>query len=114
MLDIVGVALLSNNIRFERFEGRRSCRGALSRFRSDASVKALLLPLKSGAQGLTLVEASHVFLLEPIMNLEQEAQAVNRVHRIGQTRPSVIHRCGNITNSAVPQLISAFLTLFLS
>eukprot|EP01041_Mallomonas_annulata_P001049 gene1049-2057_t len=92
MLDIAAAALSRNNIRFERFEGRKSCQGALTRFRTDASVRALLLPLKSGAQGLTLVEASHVFLLEPLLNPAQEAQAVNRVHRIGQTRPSIVHR----------------------
>ena len=92
MLDIVGVALVRNGIRFERLEGCTSSRGALSRFRNDTNIRALLLPLKKGAQGLTLVEASHVFLLEPLLNTEQEAQAVNRVHRIGQTKPSVVHR----------------------
>eukprot|EP00607_Mallomonas_marina_P000514 CAMPEP_0182439732 /NCGR_PEP_ID=MMETSP1167-20130531/86613_1 /TAXON_ID=2988 /ORGANISM="Mallomonas Sp, Strain CCMP3275" /LENGTH=370 /DNA_ID=CAMNT_0024633491 /DNA_START=1 /DNA_END=1116 /DNA_ORIENTATION=- len=92
MLDIVAAALHANSVRFERFEGQRQSRGALSRFRSDPSVSALLLSLKSGAQGLTLVEACHVFLCEPLLNLEQEAQAVNRVHRIGQTRSSIVHR----------------------
>ncbi|CAN0389657.1 unnamed protein product, partial [Ectocarpus sp. 13 AM-2016] len=38
------------------------------------------------------VEANHVFLLEPLLNAAVEAQAVNRVHRGGQTRPTTIHR----------------------
>jgi SNF2 family DNA or RNA helicase len=45
-----------------------------------------------GKQGLSLTNATHVFLLEPLLNLEQEAQAVNRVHRVGQTRPTYVHR----------------------
>ena len=92
MLDIVAVALSRNGVRFERFEGKKKSGTSLARFRSDAGVRALLLPTRSGAQGLTLVEACHVFLLEPLLNLEQEAQAVNRIHRIGQTRESIVHR----------------------
>lgn len=41
---------------------------------------------------LRQVEANHVFLLEPLLNAAVEAQAVNRVHRGGQTRPTTIHR----------------------
>lgn len=38
------------------------------------------------------VEANHVFILEPLLNAAVEAQAVNRVHRGGQRRPTTIHR----------------------
>ena len=38
------------------------------------------------------VEAQHVVLVEPLLDPAVEAQAVGRVHRIGQTRPTVIHR----------------------
>ena len=46
----------------------------------------LLLPVHSGANGLNLIEATHVLLAEPILNPAQELQAIGRVHRIGQTR----------------------------
>ncbi|EOD33102.1 hypothetical protein EMIHUDRAFT_59294, partial [Emiliania huxleyi CCMP1516] len=61
-------------------------------FRNDPSVRVLLLPLKSGANGISLVEAQHVFLSEPLLERAVEAQAVGRVHRMSQTRPTVVHR----------------------
>ena len=55
-------------------------------------VKVLLLPISSGANGLNLIEASHVLLMEPILNPAQELQAIGRVHSIGQNKPMTVHR----------------------
>ncbi|XP_058831485.1 E3 ubiquitin-protein ligase SHPRH [Topomyia yanbarensis] len=55
-------------------------------------ITCMLLPLKAGSKGLNLIEATHVFLVEPILNPGEELQAVGRVHRIGQTRPTFVHR----------------------
>jgi len=48
--------------------------------------------VKNGAEGLTLVEANHAFMLEPILNHSIDAQAINRIHRIGQTSKTFVHR----------------------
>jgi hypothetical protein len=52
----------------------------------------MLLPLKSGCNGLNVVEATHVFLIEPLLNVAMEAQAIGRVHRIGQEKATTVHR----------------------
>ena len=67
--------------------GSNSGEGAIARFRDDPSVQVLLLHAGSAAAGLTLTQADLVVLLEPFLSPGDEAQAANRVHRIGQTRP---------------------------
>ena len=54
--------------------------------------RVLLMPLRRGANGLNLTEAQHVILLEPVLDPGAEAQAMKRVDRIGQTRPTCVHR----------------------
>jgi len=55
-------------------------------------VTCLLLNLKFAGKGLNLIEATHVFLVEPILSADEELQAIGRVHRIGQTRETFVHR----------------------
>jgi len=59
---------------------------SIRRFNTDVTCKVLVLHAGSGAAGLTLTVARHVFLLEPFLRAGEEAQALNRVHRIGQTQ----------------------------
>ena len=58
--------------------------------RGDAPV--FLLSLKAGGVGLTLTEADTVILFDPWWNPAVERQAMDRAHRIGQTKPVFVHR----------------------
>ena len=61
-----------------------------NKFRRDASIGVFLLDAKSDSSGLNLVNATHVFLCEPLVNTAIELQAIARVHRIGQMRPTTV------------------------
>ena len=51
-----------------------------------------LISLKAGGFGLNLTEADYIFLMDPWWNPAAEAQAVDRAHRIGQTRNVMVYR----------------------
>ena len=53
--------------------------------------QVLLILIPHGANGLNLLEAQHVVLVEPLLNLVVEAQAISRVHRIGQENKTLVH-----------------------
>jgi hypothetical protein len=57
---------------------------ALTRFNTDPACNVCLLTSGSSAAGLTLTAAKVCYILEPTHNAAEEAQALNRVHRIGQ------------------------------
>jgi superfamily II DNA or RNA helicase len=63
----------------------------LQRFRDDP-VPVFLISLKAGGTGLNLTEADYCFLLDPWWNPATEAQAIDRIHRIGQTRHVMVYR----------------------
>ena len=63
----------------------------ISRFR-DGTAPVFLISLKAGGFGLNLTEADYCILLDPWWNPATEAQAVDRIHRIGQTRKVMVYR----------------------
>lgn len=64
---------------------------AIDKFRSG-DCPAFLISLKAGGFGLNLTEADYCFLLDPWWNPASESQAVDRVHRIGQTKNVMVYR----------------------
>jgi superfamily II DNA or RNA helicase len=91
-LAMVRDRLDADGIPYAYLDGRTRRRDlAIERFRSGQA-PVFLISLKAGGTGLTLTEADYVFLLDPWWNPAVEAQAVDRTHRIGQTRPVNVYR----------------------
>jgi SNF2 family DNA or RNA helicase len=78
---------------YEYLDGKTRDRQAkVERFQTDESCKLFLISLKAGGVGLNLTAADYVFLLDPWWNPAVEAQAIDRTHRIGQTRRVFAYR----------------------
>ncbi|MDP0500931.1 MAG: DEAD/DEAH box helicase [Verrucomicrobiota bacterium JB022] len=95
LLDRVGKALGAELPNLRQFEltGQTRKRGQLVEdFQEHAGAAAFLVSLKAGGVGITLHAADYVFLLDPWWNPAVEAQAIDRVHRIGQERPVMVYR----------------------
>jgi len=92
VLAILTKALMDNGVGCVRFEGVKTSSEAINSFRNNANSKVLLLNSQKQSSGLTLIQATHVFLVEPVLNASMELQAVHRVHRIGQTKPTFVYR----------------------
>ena len=57
---------------------------------TNHQVECFFLHAKAHSSGLNLVNATHVFLCEPLINTALELQAIARVHRIGQYHPTTV------------------------
>ncbi|EPQ60504.1 hypothetical protein GLOTRDRAFT_113119 [Gloeophyllum trabeum ATCC 11539] len=90
MLDKVEDALEAAGIRYERLDGtmkRDDRTRAMEVLKHDPGCEVLLVSLKAGGVGLNLTAAQRVYLMDPYWNPAVENQAVDRIHRLGQTRP---------------------------
>jgi hypothetical protein len=93
LLAIVREQLDAAGVRYEYLDGSTRDRQArVDAFQNDESIGLFLISLKAGGLGLNLTAAEYVFLLDPWWNPAVEAQAVDRAHRIGQTRPVFAYR----------------------
>ena len=93
LLDIVRARLDVAGVRYEYLDGKTRDRAArVERFQGDPECLLFLVSLKAGGLGLNLTAAEYVFLLDPWWNPAVEAQAIDRTHRIGQTRPVFAYR----------------------
>src|SRR5579871_2025966 len=93
LLAIVRARLDQDQIPYAYLDGRTRNRGQkVEQFQNDPDCKLFLISLKAGGLGLNLTAAEYVFLLDPWWNPAVEAQAIDRTHRIGQTRPVFAYR----------------------
>ncbi len=92
-LKLVRSYLDEKRIPYEYLDGRtRDRKGRVEHFQEDPDCRLFLISLKAGGHGLNLTAADYIFLLDPWWNPAIEAQAIDRAHRIGQTRKVFAYR----------------------
>ncbi len=104
MLTLVEKHLKGKKIESVKLTGRtRNREKVVDQFKSEPSITAFLISLKAGGTGLNLVEADYVIHLDPWWNPAVEAQASDRVYRIGQDKPVFVYKC--VTRGTVEEKI---------
>jgi len=94
------------DIAYAYLDGSTQNRGdVVKRFQEDTKTKVFLISIKAGGVGLNLTEADYVFILDPWWNPAVEQQAIDRTHRIGQTKNVFIYKF--ITKDTVEEKILA-------
>ncbi|KAH7063618.1 SNF2 family N-terminal domain-containing protein [Macrophomina phaseolina] len=94
-LDLIEPALARDNIPFVRFDGTMSQKAratVLQEFTNRPKGVVLLLSLRAGGVGLNLTAARRVFMMDPWWSFAVEAQAIDRVHRMGQSNEVIVKR----------------------
>jgi SNF2 family DNA or RNA helicase len=93
LLSLLRPRLHQAGIDYEYLDGRTKDRQTpVHRFQNDPKCGLFLISLKAGGLGLNLTAADYIFLLDPWWNPAVESQAIDRAHRIGQTRPVFAYR----------------------
>ncbi|CAO2842686.1 unnamed protein product [Amaranthus hypochondriacus] len=95
MLDLLEDRLKESSIQYRRLDGTMSVVSrdkAVRDFNTLPEVTVMIMSLKAASLGLNMVAACHVLLLDLWWNPTTEDQAIDRAHRIGQTRPVTVVR----------------------
>ena len=109
MLALIKEKLKENNIQFEYFDGSTSPQErerAIQNFQTNEDCKVFLISLKAGGVGLNLTAADYVYIVDPWWNPAVEQQAIDRTHRIGQTKNIFAYRmiCKDTIEDKILQL----------
>jgi superfamily II DNA or RNA helicase len=91
-LQTVRTSLDNLNTPYLYLDGKTKNRGELLKDFQGGAVPLFLISLKAGGFGLNLTEADYCFLLDPWWNPAVEQQAIDRTHRIGQTKQVFVYR----------------------
>jgi superfamily II DNA or RNA helicase len=106
MLDILQDWVKEEDLYFERIDGSVSAQKrikAIDRFQSSETPGVFLISLKAGGIGINLTEADYVIHLDPWWNPAVEAQATDRVHRMGQKNKVIVYKL--ITEGTIEEKI---------
>jgi len=109
MLALIREKLTELEVKFEYFDGSTSApdrEKAIQSFQNDESVRVFLISLKAGGVGLNLTAADYVYIVDPWWNPAVEQQAIDRTHRIGQTKNIFAYRmiCKDTIEDKILQL----------
>ena len=92
MLEMIVELLKANDIEHTYIKNSVVLQKKIEQFKREPYLNVLIMPYSYGANGLNIIEATHVLLVEPTLNKSQEVQAIGRVHRIGQTKATYVYR----------------------
>lgn len=109
MLALIKEKLKELEVDFEYFDGSTSAidrEKAIQRFQNDSNCRVFLISLKAGGVGLNLTAADYVYIVDPWWNPAVEQQAIDRTHRIGQTKNIFAYRmiCKDTIEDKILQL----------
>jgi SNF2 family DNA or RNA helicase len=94
-LDLIEIAFKHNDIKYARIDGsvtNENRAQAIKAFQNNPKIRVFICTIKTGGVGLNLTAANWVFMMEPQYNPQRDNQAIDRVHRIGQSRKVTIVR----------------------
>jgi non-specific serine/threonine protein kinase len=109
MLALIKERLKSLDVKFEYFDGSTTAidrEKAIQNFQNQDDCRVFLISLKAGGVGLNLTAADYVYIVDPWWNPAVEQQAIDRTHRIGQTKNIFAYRmiCKDTIEDKILQL----------
>ena len=109
MLSLIKDELTQKKIVFSYLDGSTPAtkrQEAVDKFQQDESIKVFLISLKAGGVGLNLTAADYVYIVDPWWNPAVEQQAIDRTHRIGQTKKIFAYKmiCKDTVEEKIVQL----------
>lgn len=95
MLALIKEKMKELGVSYEYFDGSTTANDrekAINHFQNDETCRVFLISLKAGGVGLNLTAADYVYIVDPWWNPAVEQQAIDRTHRIGQTKNIFAYR----------------------
>ncbi len=104
MLKLLKEMLNTEKIAYEYMDGStRNRQKVIDNFNNNNNIRAFLISLKTGGYGLNLISADTVIIVDPWWNPMGENQAIDRTHRIGQTKKVMVYKI--ITKGTIEEKI---------